>query len=155
MPWRKVPKKDVGHCDKPRGAVYRLRSGDLRMGKPNRGEPLLSLYWKNKFREGNLGNWNILVPRGKEINEIPLVVASEQGIAQTIQLAGWGCRIWYCEVTKRLVSRKVWESLPKRVIAPYMKTSRLPSDTWVPPDPCNPVGIWGDHSPRLNTLCDR
>jgi hypothetical protein len=26
--------KDVRHCDKPRGAVYRLRSGDLRIGKP-------------------------------------------------------------------------------------------------------------------------
>jgi hypothetical protein len=29
-----MPKKDVGHCEKPRGAVYRLRSGDVRMGKP-------------------------------------------------------------------------------------------------------------------------
>jgi len=26
--------KDVEHCDKPRGAVCRLRSEDLRMGKP-------------------------------------------------------------------------------------------------------------------------
>jgi hypothetical protein len=34
MPWCQMPKKDVGHCDKPRGAVYRLRSGDVRMGKP-------------------------------------------------------------------------------------------------------------------------
>jgi hypothetical protein len=34
MPWRQMPMKDVGHCDKPRGAVYRLRSGDFRMGKP-------------------------------------------------------------------------------------------------------------------------
>jgi hypothetical protein len=29
-----MPKKDVGHCEKPRGAVYRRRSGDVRMGKP-------------------------------------------------------------------------------------------------------------------------
>ncbi len=29
-----MPKKDVGHCEKPRGAVYRRRSGDIRMGKP-------------------------------------------------------------------------------------------------------------------------
>jgi hypothetical protein len=28
-----MPMKDVGHCDKPRGAVYRLRSGDFRMRK--------------------------------------------------------------------------------------------------------------------------
>jgi hypothetical protein len=26
--------KDVGHCDKPREAVYRFWSEDLRMGKP-------------------------------------------------------------------------------------------------------------------------
>jgi hypothetical protein len=35
MPWRQVPMKDVEHCDKLRGAVCRLRSGDLRMGKPD------------------------------------------------------------------------------------------------------------------------
>jgi hypothetical protein len=34
MPWRQTPMKDVGHCDKPRGAVYRRRSEDVRMGKP-------------------------------------------------------------------------------------------------------------------------
>ena len=34
MPWRQMPMKDVGHCDKPRIAVNRLRFGDLRIGKP-------------------------------------------------------------------------------------------------------------------------
>jgi hypothetical protein len=34
MPWRQVPMKDVGHCDKPREAVYRRRSEDFRIGKP-------------------------------------------------------------------------------------------------------------------------
>jgi hypothetical protein len=34
MPRRQMPTKDVGHCEKPRGAVYRRRSGDVRMGKP-------------------------------------------------------------------------------------------------------------------------
>ena len=34
MPWRQTPMKDVGHCDKPRVAVYRCRSGDVRIGKP-------------------------------------------------------------------------------------------------------------------------
>jgi hypothetical protein len=44
MPRRQVPKKDVGHCEKPRGAVYRRRSGDVRMGKPaaaNQRHPLV------------------------------------------------------------------------------------------------------------------
>ena len=36
----------------------------------------------------NAGNWNILVPVGKENNlMIPLVVASERGIAQTYDVA--------------------------------------------------------------------
>ena len=34
MPRHRVPMKDVAHCDKPREAVCRLRSGDFRMGKP-------------------------------------------------------------------------------------------------------------------------
>ena len=34
MPRRQVPMKDVEHCDKPREAVCRLSSGDVRMGKP-------------------------------------------------------------------------------------------------------------------------
>jgi hypothetical protein len=38
MPWRQVPMKDAGHCEKPRGAVHRLRSGDVRMGKPAAAE---------------------------------------------------------------------------------------------------------------------
>ena len=39
MPRRQVPKKDVGHCEKPRVAVYRRRSEDIRMGKPTMANP--------------------------------------------------------------------------------------------------------------------
>ena len=35
MPWRQEAMKDVVSCDKLRGAANRLRSGDLRMGKPD------------------------------------------------------------------------------------------------------------------------
>jgi hypothetical protein len=45
MPWCQMPKKDVGHCEKPRGAVNRHRSGDIRMGKPagaNLQHPMLN-----------------------------------------------------------------------------------------------------------------
>jgi len=43
MPRRQMPKKDVGHCEKSRVAVYRRRSGNIRMGKPavaNQRHPL-------------------------------------------------------------------------------------------------------------------
>ena len=34
MPWHQEPMKDVISCEKPRGAANKLRSGDVRMGKP-------------------------------------------------------------------------------------------------------------------------
>lgn len=37
-------------------------------------------------RDGNLENWNILVPREKKSIEIPVVVASEPGTAQTFYM---------------------------------------------------------------------
>ena len=39
MPWRQVPMKDVGHCDKPRVTVNRFWSEDFRMGKPSAANP--------------------------------------------------------------------------------------------------------------------
>jgi hypothetical protein len=35
MPWRREAMKDVASCDKPQVAANRLRSGDVRMGKPD------------------------------------------------------------------------------------------------------------------------
>ena len=34
MPWHQEPMKDVISCEKLRGAANKLRSGDIRMGKP-------------------------------------------------------------------------------------------------------------------------
>ncbi len=34
MPWRVAAMKDVVNCEKLRGAVHRLRAGDVRMGEP-------------------------------------------------------------------------------------------------------------------------
>ena len=39
MPWHQEPMKDVISCDKPRGAANKLRSGDVRMGKPDTVNP--------------------------------------------------------------------------------------------------------------------
>ena len=39
MPWHQEPMKDVISCDKLRGAVNELRSGDFRMGKPDTVNP--------------------------------------------------------------------------------------------------------------------
>jgi hypothetical protein len=34
MPWCRKPKKDVASCEKLRGVASKLRSADVRMGKP-------------------------------------------------------------------------------------------------------------------------
>ena len=80
MPWLSEAMKDVISCDKLRVGANNLLSVDFRMGQP---------VWLKASRlfltEANPENWNISVPGGKENNlVIPLVVASERGIAQTI-----------------------------------------------------------------------
>ena len=80
MPRLTEAMKDVISCDKPRVDANNLWSEDFRMGEPDYlsdGHPYLIM-------GANAGNWNILVPVGKENNlMIPLVVASERGKAQT------------------------------------------------------------------------
>ena len=51
--------------------------------------------------------------------------------------------------TKRL-SKINWKVEPKTVIAPFAKSPIALEVSRVPPDTWNPVGIWGDHPPRLN-----
>ena len=40
MPWHQEPMKDVTSCEKLRGAANKLRSGDIRMGKPTQAIPV-------------------------------------------------------------------------------------------------------------------
>ena len=61
MPWLSEAKKDVTSCDKLRGLANTNWSADFRMG-----QPIISNYdtiWKYG---ANVGNWNILLPTGKE-----------------------------------------------------------------------------------------
>ena len=43
MPWYQEAKKDAASGEMPRGVASELRSVDIRMGKPIRGKPLISL----------------------------------------------------------------------------------------------------------------
>ena len=42
MPWCQVPKKDVGHCDKSREAVYRRYTREFPNGETHYGKPIVS-----------------------------------------------------------------------------------------------------------------
>ena len=82
MPWRQKPKKDVISCDKPRGAANKLRSGDLRIGKPqvpaDKGPAVRPGDSPSETTQGSETSQYLVE---KKSTEIPLVVASERGIA--------------------------------------------------------------------------
>lgn len=63
MPWLTEAMKDVISCDKLWEGANDRRSADFRMGQPGR----LKTCHPAK-QEANEGNWNILVPSGKENN---------------------------------------------------------------------------------------
>jgi len=82
MPWHQGAMKDVVSCDKLRGGANNLWTEDFRMGQPTQGHACELPPEYNRAGRANPGDWNILVPGGKEINpEIPSVVASERGRA--------------------------------------------------------------------------
>lgn len=66
MPWRTLPTKDVDGCDKPRGAANQALNRGCPNGETLHGSCHVALSWIHRLFCGNRGNWNILVPRGKE-----------------------------------------------------------------------------------------
>ena len=106
----------------------------------------------------------------KTSTEIPQVVASERGGAQTDSRAipATGCESGVDSRTGREVTLRGGSSKkPILTVTLLERTARegespvgtgmgLPAVcARVPRDTRNPVGSWGDHPPRLNTLDDR
>jgi hypothetical protein len=56
MPRHQEPKKDVANDDTPRGAVSRLRSGDVRMGEPGCGNTQSLVSESIGYEEADEGN---------------------------------------------------------------------------------------------------
>ena len=54
-------------------------------------------------------------PEEEKANAIPLVAASETGLAQTKRLASWGCRTLYTELQRNEVNEQVWKGPSKKV----------------------------------------
>jgi hypothetical protein len=127
MPWRQVPMKDVGHCDKPRGAVNRRYIRGFPNGETRCREPtaLPSEYIGWQGAPGELKHLSTQRKRDHSLSS-----GERKGKSPNhSSLLEWGCRAWHMEVTKYFVSGKVWESLPKRVTVPYAKTKYLPPGT--------------------------
>ena len=75
--------KDGVSTDISRGAANWLWSERIRMGQPILINIRIAARWIYRWAAANQENWNISVPWGKEITEILLVAASEEGRAQT------------------------------------------------------------------------
>ena len=147
MPWLTEAMKDVISCDKPWVGANNLWSRDFRMGQPGR----LKACHHCKCSEANGGNWNILVPLGRENNlMIPLVVASERGRAQTCDVAmrRRGCRTtlsyFDCEAN-------ILESIIIEGDNPVSEAWWDVVVSWVTRNTCNSARICRDHPVRLNT----
>ena len=147
MPRLTEAMKDVISCDKLRVGANNLWSGDFRMGQPSR----LKDGYSYQCKRANAGNWNILVPVGRENKwMIPPVVASERGTAQTSGVArrGWGCR------TATLYANREQNTLENVTIdgdSPVCEAKCSIAVSWVTRDTRNPARICRDHPVRLNT----
>ena len=120
------------------------------MGQPNRSHVRLPLTEYIGQAELTRGSETSQYPEEKTSNEIPKVAASEMGLAQTGLIRGAGVA-----GPSYVIRTRQWKQLgscaregesPVREPARGTEGTRVPRDTW------NPVGIWEDHLPRLNTL---
>ena len=144
MPRLLWAKKDVVSCEKLRGSANMNWSAGVRMGEPG------WLKASHMFTWANAGNWNILVPAGKERKIDSLSSGERKGNSPNLCCFGnagvVGLRyfIWIGSGTN-------WKIGSKRVIIPYTQRSRWTAVSWVRRDTRNPVWICGDHPVRLNT----
>ena len=92
MPWHLEAMKDVGNCDKLRGAVTQAIIRRFPNGKTRliEDEALCAEYIG--VTERTQGTETSQYLKEKKSIEIPSVAASEGGRAQTTGCARWGCR---------------------------------------------------------------
>ena len=91
MPWHQKAMKDVVSCDKLRVVANTHQSEDFRMGQPSPGNAGLLESEYIGLQGDTGGSETSQYPEEKKSIEIPIVVASENGRAQTSRLADWGC----------------------------------------------------------------
>ena len=147
MPRLTEAMKDVISCDKLRVGANDLWSGDFRMGQPSTLKECYPVF----VQEANAGNWNILVPAGKENNlMIPPVVASERGTAQThdVAMRRGGCRT---TLSHSDCEEKVLERTTVAGDSPVSEAWRGVVSSWVARNTSNSAWICRAHPVRLNT----
>ena len=145
MPWLSEAKKDVISCDKLRVGANNLWSADFRMGQPN----TLKKYYLSMI-EANAGNWNILVPAGKENkNDSPSSGERTGNSPDQYCYGNIGVVGPHCE--KKSVEKNVLESSTKEHESCVFEIRWILVVSWVTRDTRNLAWICRDHPARLNT----
>ena len=146
MPRLTEAMKDVISCDKLRVGANNPWSGDFRMGQPSR----LKDGYSYQCKRANAGNWNILVPVGKENNNDSPSSGERTGISPNqccygnIGVVGPRCRKTFSEKN----------SLENETIdgdSPVFEAERSVVVSWVARDTRNLAWTSRDHPVRLNT----
>ena len=147
MPWHLELMKDATNGDTPREVVSRQRSGDLLMGQPGHRNWWPHFWWIYSLKWNNAGNWNILVPAGKENNRDSLSSGERKGKSPN--------RIWCGVVGPQYLKHRLvewhWKVNHRRCKSCRRKPWSLIAVSWVRRGTWNLVGICRDHPVRLNT----
>ena len=145
MPWLSEAMKDVISCDKLREGANDLWSEDFRMGQPS----ILKRYYPSMM-EANAGNWNILVPVGKENNNDSPSSGERTGNSPNHfcyginGVVGPRCGTKFCE--KNDLERSAIDG-----DSPVFEARRTLVVSWVARSTRNSAWICRDHPVRLNT----
>ena len=145
MPWLWEAMKDVVTCDKLRVGANDHWSGDFRMGEPT--------WLKTKYflmGRANAGNWNILVPAGRENN------CDSASSGERTRNSPNRYRLGVIGVVGPRYSWSIWTGtcLERRAIegeSPVQVRIRWIVVSWVARSTRNSAWISRDHPVRLNT----
>ena len=145
MPWLSEAMKDVISCDKLWVGANNLWSRDFRMGQPG-----ILKECHPSLMEANAGNWNILVPVGKENNN-----DSPSSGERTGKSPNHACHGMHGVVGPRCGTKVgEWNSLESWTIdgdSPVYEVKLSVVVSWVARDTRNLAWICRDHPVRLNT----
>ena len=87
MPWRQMPMKDVGGCEKPRGAADQALIRGYPNGETRLGSCPVTAALTHTAVEGTGGTETSQYPEEWKATATPRVAASETGRAQTVVVA--------------------------------------------------------------------
>ena len=145
MPWLSEAMKDVISCDKSWGDANDLWSRNFRMGQPNQ----LKTDYPTKL-EANAGNWNILVPAGKENNNDSPSSGERTGKSPNHPCYGM-CGVVGPRRRTKICEKNVLESSTIEHDSCVFEAYPTVEVSWVARSTRNSAWICRDHPVRLNT----